>query len=614
MFVMLLGTGVTCVAHTAICAPAGSAIQGTVRDDIHGGSVTITPHTPFTALGARFRAGAPTEVDVQPWSGGGEHGAIVHVMGELDGPQIISGARVAGRVRIGQILGTTSRPQLEQARDLQGGQLALFDAGTVDVTPGMRVDGAVDLGGGKLAITSAQPVRALGLELAAGDLQVSRHADGTTITGVLARPQVVGGVKLQDRFGVTLDHGRPRFQYAHLAEATALDRLGLPGGDAPAGTVLAASGWANAPQVTLSAPAAITVCGLAMLATSAAPLAFAPDPPGHGVVMRGTLAQRDVDAGGGAYMSGAIEVRYPSSGCTVRGVAGTLARATEQLHLHFAAGTHLWTGELDGAPAVQGTLGQTETLDGLRVKGVITAHQSATGELHLDAGTLATSAMLGAWRAPAGTKLERHDQTWTFATPRGTTAHAIAAFHGEHIDAVTELQVQGGTLVISTARDQHLHGSGLGFTTIEIEPSTGCVTGSTSHAEHDALFALPNQASLTVCGGALTELGGYFVVPSIRVGRWYATEAIAGEPSSPPPVRGDAVLHPVPPAHPASGYWLQIARLCDAPGGIPHPPPPRRWVWVDRRGEPRTPDDRRELAASASRPGAPCPVVPCCPP
>jgi hypothetical protein len=127
------------------------------------------------------------------------------------------------------------------------------------------------------------------------------------------------------------------------------------------------------------------------------------------------------------------------------------------------------------------------------------------------------------------------------------------------------------------------------------------------------MFSIPAGGNATVCGAVIAGAEGKYAVPSLRVGSWYATVAIAGDAGSQPP-KDDALVPTAPPSGPLAGYWIQINSLCSSPSGIPTPPPPRRWIWVDLKGQATAEADRLVLARDAAAAGKPCPVYPCCVP
>ncbi|MCX5745949.1 MAG: hypothetical protein NT062_26015, partial [Proteobacteria bacterium] len=210
------------------------------------------------ALGAEFRAGTPVIVDVLPWwSSDKTSGVVVHVRGELTRETMISGATVAGVVRIGQ-QDKKHPAQLVEAKDVKRGKLQAFAAGTIDVVPGMRVQGNVEVGGGTIEITSPQAVHAFGLDFDPGVIRVEQRSQAPTISGTLSRAQDIGGVLVESAVVATLDPGHPTFRTATLARTTPLPLLGLPAGEAPAGTTVTMVPT----NIALRGPGPFTVCGV----------------------------------------------------------------------------------------------------------------------------------------------------------------------------------------------------------------------------------------------------------------------------------------------------------------------------------------------------------------
>jgi hypothetical protein len=614
-FLVALNASSLCVARTDICAPAGSTLDGAIGQN--GGQVVITPSKPLRALGAEFRAGTKVFVNVIPWwSSDKTAGAIVHVTGELTQETTISGARVAGTVRIGQLQGKKSPPQLVEATDFRGGKLSVGTAGTVDVGPGMKIVGNVDIGSIRLDVTSPKPIHALGLDLVAGTVRVEQSSTGFTIGGTLVRPQELGGVLVEQQLYATVEGGVPRFGSATLARTTKLKAIGLPDGEAPAGTVVRAAPGST----TLSGAGPFTVCGIALAAVPAvgqSAVTFSPSAPSH-IAVNGALAGRDVDVGGGVHMTGPITLRYALGGCKQLGLEGKLSRAAEQYGLHFAANTTLAAGELPpGDPIVRGTLARDEVVDGLTVKGDVMV-RGAAGSVHLLDGILAKAAPFEDWQVPAGTHVQRFGTGWSFTVPKGQVANAKAVHRGERVDNVTEARSDDSSTTFTLARPHTLKGTTLAMNSIGIDHQNGCVLGDLATPQRFGIFKIPKGGNATICGGTLVAAQGIYAVPSLQVGQWFATSAFAGDPTSPPAAPGPLGNAPTPPPPSTSaaikGYWIQINSLCQGAAGIPLPPPEERWIWVDLKGNAPKPADRKDLASRATKAGTACPITPCCPP
>ncbi len=610
MLLILLATltaAPLCVPRTDVCAPKGSTLEGAITDN--GGQVTLTPSRPLRALGAEFRAGTKVVVNVIPWwSSDKTSGAVVHVSGELTGEQELSGARVSGVVRLGQIQGRGEPPQLVVATELKGGQLKAAGAGTVEVGPGVSLRGNVEIGCVRLEVSSAQPIRALGLQFAAGTVRIEHRPTGTTLDGTLVRPQEVGGVWVEGQLYATLGAGAPRFFTGQLARATALKALGLAEGEAPAGTVVRAGPAAT--ELVGSGP--FTVCGVQLVPGSQQGLTFTTSAAPAQLAVSGTLVGRDVDLGEGLRMSGGVTQRFAPGGCQRLGLEGLLSRPAQVRGLRFAAATPLSTGQFDGEPVVRGTLAGPQVVEGLTVTGAVFVRAPLSGELRLLDGVLAKAAPFEAWQLPAGTKVQRFKEGWSFTAPKGQGAQALTPYRGERFDGVSEARSDASATTLTLVRPHTLEGTPLALNGLRIDHRTGCVLGGLATAQQLGIFQIPVGGSATVCGGALGAAEGIYAVPSLQVGRWFATHAISGTPGAPPAPQGH--IGGATSARPGPGYWIQINSLCQGAAGIPLPPPPQRWIWVDLQGEPKSPAEAKELAARAAKRGEDCPVIPCCVP
>jgi hypothetical protein len=624
-------TSSMCVDKTDVCAPAGSTLEGAINWS--GGQVTITPSKPMRALGGEFKAGAKVIVSVQPWGSSDKtSGAIVHVSGELAKEMEISGVRVAGTVRIGQMQGRKTTPMLVEASDIKGGHLKIGTIGTVDVSPGMRIAGSIDISGARIEITSAQPIHALGLDFAAGPVRIEQHQAGVTIGGTLAKPQTIGGVHAEKFVQATLGGKAPTFSYATLAKATPLKLLGLPDGEAPAGTEVR-----SMPAATqLVGPGPFTICGVALAPAPAMPptqpsptltiTPFGKEP----LTINGVLAGADVDVGDGMRMTGAIALRFAAGTCKRVSIDGMLARSTVQRGLHFAAKTKLVSGEFVAGqpPYLRGTLEQPAVVDGLNLTGEVMVSVSSPTVLHMMEGTLAKEARFEEWELPRGSHVQRFGTGWTFKVPARGVARAKADHRGERVDGVIEAYSDDNATMLTLRGTHTPKGTKLAMRSVSIEHATSCVVGGIETAQQHGIFAIPKDGSVTLCGGKVRDAQGQYAVPSLKVGRYFATEAIAGDRATPPSSQGPFLdtgtvesSQPTPPPAPrkasstsVTGYWIQINSLCQGPSGIPQPPPDQRWIWVDLKGEPANQADRKELDARAKKPGKPCPVTRCCPP
>lgn len=612
----VLNVSSLCVDHTDICAPAGSTIAGTITPS--GGSVTITPSKPLRALGAEFRANTQVVVNVQPWGSSDKtRGAVVHVRGELTKETVISGARVAGTVRIGQVQGRKTVPQLVEATDLKGGHLTIGTSGTVDVGPGMKVVGNVDIGNMTFEITSPQPIHALGLDLAAGAVRLEQRQTGVTIGGTLARPQLIGGVLVEQQVYATLGGSVPLFGSATLSRATTLQAIGLPDGEAPAGTVVRAT--LTSTQLVGAGP--FIVCGLSLapVATLYQPaVTFTPSGSPDYIAVNGALAASDVDVGDGVHMTGAIALRYAKGGCKRLGLEGTLARTAVRLGLHFAAKA-VFADNVSapgGEMILRGTLAKLANVDGLELTGAVMLQAPSASEIHLLDGTLAKAAPFEQWQLPVGTHVQRFGTGWSFEVPPRKSARALAAHRGERVNDVSGARSDDNSTTFTLRRPHTPKGTKLALQSIGIDHQTGCVLGDVATVQRIGIFTIPKGGNATVCAATVVAAEGFYAVPGLQVGRWFATSAIAGDPAS-PPVQSPISLGSAPAKTSSTalkGYWIQINSLCQGHAGIPLPPPEERWIWVDLKGAAPKAADRKELATRAAKAGKACPVTRCCPP
>lgn len=604
----LLNTSALCVAQTGICAPEASKLTGQITST--GGAVTIVPSAPMKALGAEFPAGVPLEVSVQPWwSSDKKRGAIVHVSGELARPSTISGVTVSGDVRIGQLQGRPGAPQLVQAKNMKGA-LQVFSAGTIDVGPGMRLVGALDFDGGVLELTSPSPLRAGGLDFAAGTVRIEQHTEGASVSGTLARVQSFAGLLVDGRFAATIT-GQPRLHTATLGGTTPLELLGLPKGIAPAGTTYDRMGGTTA----LRGPGPFTVCGLALRpAGSPGPLALSFGGTAPRPSLYAQLVDADVEVVPGVHLTGTASLTFDAATCRPVQLEGALAQDAVQEGVRFAAKSAFMLADVDKDRVVRGTIAGAATIDKLTLKGSVTMQRTSAGGVRILEATLAKTAPFEQWQLPAGTHLQTSDaDNWSFEVPRGSEARAIAAHRGHRVDRVRSGTSDGETSTFVLAAPHRLAGTNLSFANLGIVHATGCVLGGVSGAQRIGILSVPAKGNVTVCGGAVVHAEGVYAVPTLRVGSWYATAATADVAGSLPPTGASRPMGAAP-SGPLAGYWIQINSLCQAPTGIPVPPPPQRWIWVDLKGQALAPADRQDLTVKAARPGKPCPSYPCCVP
>lgn len=589
MLLAILDLTAACIAQTEICPPKGSTISGQINP--MGGQVVVVPGRPMRALGAEFRAGTNVSVHVVPWHrSDGTRGSIVHVTGELAKASVVGGVRVAGTVTIGQVRGgRTTKPLLVTATDIKGGRIT-FGAGTIDLAPGMTVGGRVEIAGSRLEITSPQPLHALGLDFEPGTLRLEQRATEVAIGGMLARPQEIGGVLVTKSVRVQLGGKSPVFEEATLARATPLQALGLLDGEAPPGTIVR-----RTPATTLVGPGPFLVCGITLAPPATPGLVFQSE--ASSVMVRGTLVGADVDVGG-VFMTGAVTLRFSTAApCKRAGFQGVLSRPTTQRGLELAAGSAFMIGAHDGVPRVQGTLAKPAVVEGLPVSGPIVVNDVG-GRLVIVNAVLAKSATFEAWDVPAGTKLQRFTGGWQFETPTGQAARAHTAYRGQTIDGVTLARRDDEGTSFSLALPQTV--AGLAMSALRLDHASACVTGNAARDQRLGIFEIREGGNVTTCKGAVVAAQSPDGVPSLRVGRWYATHVLAGDPKAPPANEEDT------PTGAAAGFWIQINSLCLPVASVRRPPPPRRWIFVDGNAAPVKRADLDELTTRAAKPGQPC--------
>jgi hypothetical protein len=354
------------------------------------------------------------------------------------------------------------------------------------------------------------------------------------------------------------------------------------------------------------------------------------------LTINGVLA-RDTDVGGGIHMRGPITLRYTAGTCDRRGIDGTLARPAVVRGLHFAAGKQYLDGvAANGAdPYIRGTLESPATIDGLTLTGTLMVSAPNATDLHLMDGTLAKPATFEQWKLPAKSFVQRFGAGWTFRVPKGQIATAVGDYFGERINNVVDSYSDASHTSFTLRKPHTPKGTKLTLSSVGIDKQTGCVLGNVDTAQQFGMFKLPKNGAATLCGGTLTRAEGTYAVPDLQVGTWWATTAVAGAPNAPPleaqatddldmgrgPKKPKQASTPPPPAPTAqnasklvTGYWIQINSLCQGPSGIPVPPPPQRWIWVDLKGNAANAADRKQLSTLAAKRGTACPVTPCCPP
>lgn len=611
-----------CLAQTDVCAPVGSSVEGELTRDNR--RVIITPSRPMKALGATFRSGTPLSVEVHPWQHGKEAGAIVLVSGELERVSVISGALVEGSVRIGQVQDSKrSSPQLLGAAKILGGYLQAFDAGTIDLDPGMIVSGSLDFSGGSIFVKSATPVRAIGLDFSAGTVRINRREEGTYLSGTLARPQKVAGVLLKSHIfyarikSRTEDHRRPLFRHATVVGKTSLKSLGLAQtGTIPADTEIDTKINLGDTSIYLMGPGPFTVCGLSLV-----PVAHSRarrDPPAviihfsgrdRDVAVYGQLAKNNTEVGHGIRMSGPISARFKAKSCERTVVSGRLEQAVTLATLPFQSERTITVYDGPEGLTISGTLAKSSMVNGYNVRGDVEVRQSPGGSVELLAGVLAREAVFKEWLLPAGTSFNNYDSdNWEFLCPRGKLARAVSDYRGRRLDRVIQADAELNKTSFRLKGAHRLKGTKLNMMDPTFYHDNDCAEGGIGTKQRIGMFVLPADSNAVVCGTTLNQSKNNSQV--IRAGHWFATTVVAGSKASDPTTHELLGLFQYPKFATSvpSGYWLQVSTHCLTKSIHMHVEP-ERWLWIDLKGNPATAEDRKALRRLASKPGSPCPVM-----
>ena len=464
----------------------------------------------------------------------------------------------------------------------------------------------------KVSLTSPGPLLVTGLEFDAGEVKLVSRDDSRTAEGRLRGSQRLAGTGLEGPVAIDWSRadGGVRLRQGQLTDPAPLSLLLPVSGTLPAG----ASFTVSPGQTLVRTQAAVRVAGVDLLGErghhgSRGPLRFEWGPAGYRV--RGDAASGGASIEPGLDLEGTIALVDVRDGA-IGSVEGTLRAPTTRLGVTFARGPV--TASVASSPAfVRGQLAGEQQVGDLWAKGE--AHiVEADGGVYALSATLARPRRFEAWQLPVDTLLERRGGGYRFKTPARAPARLAPGADGDALDFVLEADSAPEEAWLTLARPWSPKGSGLSFSGSLHRSPEGCVTGQVSGGRTE-LFGFPKVAGATWCAGRVVDASGSWAVPDLRVGRWYATRAMAGDRDAPPPTQ-DAPLPPVASARPREGYWLQVNRLCAVQTGIPVPrrPPPERWVFVDARGQPTTKEDRALLERGASRPGAPCSVQPCCRP
>lgn len=617
-------SGPLCVPMTDVCAPPGSSYEGPHElSPAQSGLITLRARVPLRALGVLFRAQTPVQVSVNQWGSSdapGTRWAMVTVSGELEGTQLISGVRASGSITVGQNQSKKpwAAPQLLRG-EVPAGTLTFFTADQVTLRGTTRLEGGLEMGGGTLWLTNAAPVTVRGLTFGAGTVKLERagvfwpgdssSSSSLVVGGELATPQRVGGLDVKGAIEVAFGRTQVKLRSGTLAAPTSLQLLGLPPGEAPAGAKFASGPASSFVESLLP----VTVCGTALSGepgTRPPRVTFERDAASKCFIVRGATLTPSAVVDGGPSVSGGVTLRLPENGCGDLGRAGTVGSGQRFEGLQLAADTTLETQTSNGIETVHGTLARPQTIEGRLITGEFIARWKKPAPLELIKGTLAAPSKLDAWELPVGTTVQKGDWGFSFDAPKGTSARAIGAHRGFSVDQVTTAMVNAQTSNLTLATPWRPPGGELAFSGLSIEAKSQCLWGTLATAQKAGGVTGPAQSQVRVCGAAVIDVDSNGGVPTVQFGRYFGTRLAAGRPGAPPSRDdlGSARRLAGP------GYWLQINSLCHAPSGIPQPPPKERWVYLDKTGEPANPADRAELDARASRPGSPCPQVPCCVP
>ncbi|CAN5269541.1 hypothetical protein BH11MYX1_BH11MYX1_03530 [soil metagenome] len=321
----------------------------------------------------------------------------------------------------------------------------------------------------------------------------------------------------------------------------------------------------------------------------------------------------DLAVHGTAHVAGAIALRYTPGTCSLVGVDAMLSAPSEISGLHFATKTRLYIADAGDERSVSGTLAQPEVVAGLTIKNIVTVVEEKDGTRHITFATLAKPGPFEEWQVPAGTEIQQSTDGWSFTTSGGRHARMLAEHRGERIDNVLTARSDADATTFTLSTPHLLKGTALAFSSFAIEHASNCVLGQLRTTRRVGMFALRKGANVSVCSRTIVGVVATDPAPSLPVGRWFVTEAVAGAKDA-PPLDTAGWDPPVVDPGPVAGYWLQINSLCQGASGIPRPPPPRRWIWVDPDGRAASEADRNELVVAASRPGRACPVTRCCVP
>lgn len=596
--------GGVCVPKTSICAPEGSRLDGQERlDGLGGGDFTLTPTAPVRALTALFQKDVPLSVSVHWWSQPAGRIWQVTVEGELEGEQTLSGVRVAGKVSVSADLVSPLRPQLTRAyREVQGSFLLLGEK--VTLAGPTLVQGSLEMGAARVQLSGKALITVRGLNLKADPpLTLELRGEALRVSGTLEAPQKAGALVLSGEVDLTLSGKKVEVRGATLAAPTSLELLGLPPGEAPAGTQYATAPW----SVVLRTPGRVVVCGVEVEGVAEV-ISFTRDPGAKRVTVAGLIAGAVAAGNNGPPVSGQGSLSLPLTGCDGVGATGSVGSGQRLDGLVLAAGSTLNRQPINGVEWVSGRLASSQKVGDLVLSGEFSATHPKPGAWFPETGTLAAPGRIDAWELPAGTTFKQGAWGLQFTTPQGIAAHAVAAHRGVTLDQVIEAQTDAQSSHLTLASPTRIPGVELTSSSISINAQSGCMSATVAQPQSVGLLALPAGGEATFCRGTLVAGHGAYAVASLRFGRYYGTELVAGSRAKVPERAPDE------PTGRGEGYWLQINSLCQGPSGIPQPPPRMRWVFLDEKAEPASAEARKVLDAAASQPGQPCRTVPCCVP
>lgn len=608
LLILLAAAPRPCVAFTTLCGPAGSTLEGEVQPG-YGGTVTLTSPTPPRLLGATFVAAQPISIHVTPWSSSdGTRGAVVQVDGTLQEPRQIQGVLLEGRVSLMQRQG----PGKHEGPVVLGNAISKAPSrftpeafGPVELPVDARITGSVEATGTRTWVTAPAPMSVEGLALAAGTLNLYASDSSRSLEATLEGPHRIAGVQVQGFVQVVWpSDGGVELREGQLVEAAALEPFIGVEGTLPAGAVFSR----NPAELLVTTTKPVEVAGIQLTGPIAFPgqprvLRFVPDRPGVTVFGELGPAGAKVD---GLVFGGAIALHHVR-GRSIGFVEGALRQTATRLGATFAA-QKTFSASITGEPTyVRGTLTAPQRVGDLWATGEVLMQRGGAG-IEVQQGTVARPFEFEGWKLPGGTQLQRGGTLWHFVAPPGQSAQRVAR------DADLPELVRDGTRDESSqsftlAKPWSSVAAGLTFKTWVRRTSDGCLEGDAVGTV--APFTFAAEGFVTWCDGRIVAVKGNHAAPVLRVGAWFATDAIEGEPEDKLLATPERVKRRT---TPGTGFWIQVRSLCQGAAGIPLPPPEQQWIFVDARGQPTNAAARAVLEKIAARPGSPCVAVPCCVP